>query len=1334
MRRDRQTDYPSLRLEGALLSPSLLDKARHLQLPGQQPGDYGIEKGLTLHDELGRYWRIARARWEAFAEGVERQGIDPYRFTLDEWLLPLLENVLGYRVEAATAPQTKGERRFPITHFACDGAVPLVLVPPQQSLEKGDARYGEEGRRRSPQGLAQEYLNAESDTLWAIVSNGGVLRLLRDNPAMTRPAYLEFDLQRMFEEDHFPDFSLLWLLLHRSRLEPRDGRPEGAILEQWRVQGEEEGERALGELRRGVTEALRELGSGFLAHPDNGALRAALESGQLTPEGFFQQLLRLVYRCLFLLTAEDRDLVLAPDADADTRELYRQGYSLGHLRERARYRRYHDRHDDAWEQLGITFAGFRDGQPLLGQPVLGGLFAADQCPHLDAARLANRHLYKALFHLGWFESGHRLVRINYRDMDTEELGSVYESLLELVPVVQVDRRPWRFAFLGDPEPGQEGGQDKAKGSARKTTGSYYTPDSLVQELIQSALVPVIERTLNENRARPVEALLALKIVDPAAGSGHFLLAAARRLAAEVARLRAGADQPTEADYRHALREVVAHCIYGVDLNPLAVELCKTALWLETVEPGKPLGFLDAHIRAGNAVVGVLDPAILAEGIPDEAYKALTGDDKKACTQLKKANKAAREGGVRALDFGAAIAEPQLCAVDLDHMPEDTPEQIDAKREAWEAARQSYACRHQRDLADLFTAAFFAPKRPETLDAVPTSADLLVWRDGGAVRTAALRTARRLAAQHRFFHWYIEFPEVFARGGFDCVLGNPPWDQLQFDPREFFATRAPEIANAQHMAERKRKIEALKTDNPHLFRLYQEANDEILRQQAFVHGGGRFPLTSFGRINFAPLFAELATQLPSISGRAGIVVPSGIATDSFTQAFFRSLFDNNRLVSLYDFENREKLFPAVDSRMKFALLTLGSDCAEADFLFFATRIEHLRDPRRHFSLSAADIHLLNPNTHTCPVFRSRRDAELTKKIYRRVPVLIDESKGQAGNPWGIEFMLMFMMNTASHLFRTREQLLEAGASPDGPNWVLPNGEVYVPLYEAKMVHQFDHRWAEYETDGKTTRDLSDADHADPARTARPRYWVPDAEVEDRLAARDWKHGWLLGWRDICRSTDERTVIAGVVPRVGVGNKFPLIFPADSIGPQMIACLVANLSAICFDYAARQKIGGTTLNFFIAKQLPVLPPEVYTQTDLDFIVPRVLELTYTAFDLRPWAEDLLASGEWRVASGEGGASGKEAGDPGHSPLAGCGSPLAPFPWNPDRRRQLRAELDAYYARLYGLTRDELRYILDPADVEGEDYPSETFRVLKKKECDTFGEYLTRRLVLEAWDALD
>jgi len=462
------------------------------------------------------------------------------------------------------------------------------------------------------------------------------------------------------------------------------------------------------------------------------------------------------------------------------------------------------------------------------------------------------------------------------------------------------------------------------------------------------------------------------------------------------------------------------------------------------------------------------------------------------------------------------------------------------------------------------------------------------------------------------------------------------------------------------------------------------------------------------VNLYAPFAETFLELLSVVGRAGGIFPSALATDDTTKHFFAAIITNNNLISFWEFENQGFFGAGHGHMLRFALTTLtaSQQSERTDFFFQGQSPQELKDARRHFTLSADDIALINPNTHTCPIFKSIRDAELTKKIYRQVPVLIDESKGAAGNPWGIRFARLFDMSNDSDLFRTRAQLLEAGAMEQGPDWVLPDGTIYVPLYEAKMVYQYNHRHGDFADieRGKRAHKLPpipDNRLANPDYLVSPYYWVSKFEVENRLSAKGWNYDWLMGWRDVTDArASARTVIAGVVPRVGVGNKFPLIFPEDEIQPNLVACLLANLSAICFDYAARQKIGGTTLNFFIAKQLPVLSPDAYAPADLDFIVPRVLELTYTAEDLRPWAEDLGYTG-------------------------------APFPWAPERRRRLRAELDAYYARLYGLTRDELRYILDPADVEGEDYPSETFRVLKKKELETFGEYLTQRLVLEAWE---
>ncbi len=584
------------------------------------------------------------------------------------------------------------------------------------------------------------------------------------------------------------------------------------------------------------------------------------------------------------------------------------------------------------------------------------------------------------------------------------------------------------------------------------------------------------------------------------------------------------------------------------------------------------------------------------------------------------------------------------------------------------------------------------------------------------------------------------------------------------------------------AARKKAIAELEHTNPNLWKQYQSAKHGYEAINSYAREAGRFEPTASGKLNLYSLFAEAISQLTSVHGQAGIIIPTGISTDDSNKAFFDEMASGGRIASLYDFENREKLFAAVDSRMKFCALTLGRQEA-ARFVFFATRTDHLRDERRAFRLTGADIVLLNPNTRTCPVFRSQADAELTKKIYRRVPVLIDERKGAAGNPWGITFRQgLFNMTSDSGLFRTAAQMLEAGAEREGPNWRDADGALWVPLFEAKMVHQFDHRWATYGASGEglgarseglgarseglgasregraargevESRDVTSAEKADPAFTATPRYWIKLVNVDDALAGRSDRQ-WLMGWRDITNATNERTVIAGVVPRLGVGNKLPLMFPDASQSAAQIAALYGNLAALCFDFVARQKIGGTTLNYFYAKQFPVLPPGTYGSSDLTFIIPRVLELTYTAHDLRPWFEEVWNSlgdtpeGEAtrdRIRAAWAESHGQPV-TPGPSHLAThptrplplatpptSSSPLAPFPCSPDRRARLRAELDAYYARLYGLTRDELRYILDPADVYGPDYPSETFRVLKNNEIRKYGEYRTQRLVLEAWDGL-
>jgi len=1280
-RRAAALEFDAIHIEGGLLPAEWLGNIAALKADYQSPPEYGIPKGLNLRDELGRYWRIAQAHWSEF-DTARARADNAYPLTT-RFVQALLRDVLGATdLQAQAAPQVISERQYPVTATAREGRLSVVVAAAGQRLDERDRRYGDGHRQRSAFGLLQDWLNASDTALWGIASNGLQLRLARDNASLTRPAWIEADLERIFSEERYADFSLLWLLIHASRFGNPGNLPQQCPLEAWREGSKEQGTRAREQLRQGVEEALIALGQGFLTEAGNQPLRDALASGGLDRSAYFQQLLRLVYRLIFLLTIEERGLLHAADANGDAVKLYADGYSLRRLRERARKRRAFDQHADLWDGLKPVLTGLAHGQPLLALPALGGLFAEDQCPDLDASTLGNRALLEAVAKLGWMRSDGSLARINWRDMGPEELGSVYESLLELVPDISADGRVFRFANA-----------ESSKGNARKTSGSYYTPDSLVQELLDSALEPVIQQRIS-GATDPEGALLSITVCDPACGSGHFLLGAARRLATRLAQLRAQGT-PSGEDFRHALRDVITHCIFGVDRNPMAIELARMSLWLEAMTPDRPLGFLDHHLQCGDALLGLTDLAALEQGIPKDAFKALSGDDKEVCKALARQN-AAELRDLERKRTAQAFGQRDLLGLRpggmdklraLEALPDDTLEQIAAKQAAWQAFAQESADSPLRHAADMLLGAFLLPKNEVNQHSIPTTGTVVLelLGDHAALGHAGKRAASiKICAEARVLHWPLAFPLVHAVGGFTCVLGNPPWEVSQLGEEEFFASRDASIASLTG-DRRKKAIAHLEEENPRLWKEFVEESQRVAACNNFYRAG-RYPLTAVGKLNTYPLFAETISQVTAEQGRAGFIVPTGIATDDGNKAYFADITQNARLVSLYDIENREKLFPAVHTAMKFSLLTLGS-ADQAEFVCFATQVAQIADSRRRFTLTSDEFRLINPNTLTFPVFRSERDAELTKKIYRATPILIDESRAD-GNPWGIRFSQgLFNMTSDSHLFMDAQ------------------GEGLLPLYEAKMIDFYDHRAGTYagRDAGRGYRVLpspSLREYCDPSYRPLPYYWVSEREVCDSLPT-NWERSWLLAFKDVTAVTNERTVISTVIPMAGVGHTAPLIFTTRSA--EETTALLSNLNSIILDYAARQKVGGIHLTYSYVKQFPVLPPDRYTEADLAYIVPRVVELTYTAHDLKPWAKDLGYDGE-------------------------------PFIFEPERRAILRAELDAYYARLYGLTRDELRYILDPADVMGEDYPSETFRVLMNNEKREFGEYRTRRLVLQAWDALE
>lgn len=1334
----------AIQIEGSLIAPAEVFRIAHQAPDEKMAVEYGSLRGTDLREKISGLFNVGRATWRGF-DRIDSPTVQQTA----AFAKSMLEEVFGFEGLTGPVDHETADHRYRIAWEAKDGRVPVVVAAPDKAVdafgkampEFGDGSIGSRSKR-SPAVLLQDWLNATDEALWGLVFAGDRLRLMRDNASFTRPAYIEADLGAIFRDEMYADFTALWLLIHASRFGVEGAASSDCALERWRDAGELAGTKVRDQLRGNVEEVLKILGQGFLDANDK--LHAQLDSGDVSMQDWFNQILRTVYRLIFLAVTEDRNLLHPEQTKTDIRDLYASNYGFNHWRERSARRLAYDHHFDNWETINIVFSALESGAKSLGLPALGGLFKADQTPVLNEAKLSNRAFLEAIFRLAWFMDHGVRARINWRDMATEELGSVYESLLELVPYRENGGRTFTFA-----------GGIEAKGNARKTSGSYYTPDSLVQTLLDSTLNPVLDQAEQKGGA---DEILKLKVIDPACGSGHFLLGAARRMANRVAQVR-NIDAP---DYQAAMRDVVRNCIHGVDRNPMAIELAKVALWIETVTPGKPLGFLDANIVCGDSLLGIFDLKAIEDGIPDEAFKPLTGDDKAVANELKKRNRAEREGQ-GSFDWSSGVVAsmpPKKMAADVNHLrdlPEETVADVEAKRAKFAAWVVDPKRTATQKACDLQVAAYLLPKvetgeifaRPM----VPTTATVRHVLSGKTGDEALVNLGVAASQAASALHWPLAFPEVMiGQGGFDVVIGNPPWEVMQLGEEEYFASRDPEIA-ALKGVHRKRAIANLAKEHPVLFAEYEIDKRRFESANEFARSCGRFSLTARGKVNTYALFAEHFLNLIHDAGRAGVIVPTGIATDATTAPFFGHLVKSQRLAGLTDFENSAPLFPGVHRSFKFCLMTIGSGVNAADFAFFLTDPAQLEDARRRFTLSPDEIARINPNTKTAPVFRSRYDADLTAAIYNRVPVLIEEGR-KDGNPWGVEFRQgLFNMTSDSNLFRTAGQLRAEGFQRDGTDWIAevrehpsatrrrtiqagllaraeakrlallraarggegpspvvavsevrPNISVerYMPLYEAKMIHQFDHRWATYEDAGESeaSRDVNLAEKRDPRFETNPRYWVSEQAVGDRLRSESWSRSWLMGWRNVCRATDERTVIASAIPISAVGHSMPLV--TTSAGPLLRAALLANWLALPFDYFARQKLAGVNLTFSYLNQFPVLPPYAYGASELSFIIPRVLELSYTSRSMVAFAGDLGF----------------------HGP---------PFEWLEARRAQLRAELDAWYGLAYGLNRNEMRYVLDPKELMGTEYPSETFRVLQKNEIAKFGEYRTARLVLGAYDDL-
>lgn len=1460
-------------LQGNLFVPAQIDRVCAGEGEMQTDSDYGIPQGLNRSDEIARSYRTALAAWQNFKQAMERTDLSAeqklqstqhfarlfFQYGLgynalkqisniavtdsihpDEPLLYPVNFLLDQSTDALSSAQKLTETTVQsgttqIVPLAGDGVhkastiLPLTVAladfdpktKKRADLDTTSTMYavqGEGQRKKAPFQMTQQLLNADPRFLWAFVFNGYSVRLLRDTMSIARPSYLEFNLEEIFSGDHKADFTQMWLLIHASRANVSDDGLN--VWERWVKAGYTVGQPAREKLSVSLSDALDILGNGFLhtKGEGNAALCHKLATGELSAEDYNHQLLRLMYRFLFVFCLEEREIIntrmtperakqiaaernqaarqayeevlakakdqsqaqenieyqetlslneIQPPVDVTANDIrlehftaqqrYKEGYSLQRLRYQALKQRFQNDFCDAWEGACIVFEALAQGEQALALPALGGLFNHEQCVDLMASNLSNKDFFAAMRLMRWAYLNGSYTLIDYKNMDTEELGSLYEGMLELVPHIANNDGSLSFSLLD------------SSGNERKSTGSYYTPDFLVQNLIKTALDPVIAQKLKDNPQNPEQALLSLKVIDPACGSGHFLLAAARRIADELAQIRAQSmlQAPSPELYRHSLHEVISKCIYGVDVNPMAVELARMGLWLEGFAENEPLSFLDHHLQVGNALLGVMDLETVELGIDKDAYEQqetkfteFSYATKEVCAALRKQNTAERkklkkEGHVHytALGAGTSTEITNNAFATLNKLKINDLENEKAKQNIFDkyclAIKQTPIYR----ACDLQIAAYLCPKTSQTKHLVPTSYDLARMCSNDLIEAnspemqAKCEFAHQVCEQNKVMHWPFMFPEAMSQGGFDCVLGNPPWEKPKIEDVKWFATRVLPIAKAKNTSERKSMIKALAQgkwaqeypDDAKSMGLFNDTNNtqqqalDLLtdpatdtqqaqtqskwEQQVFAYymrdqyqakaisnfthlepeKGARFPLTGNGDANLFALFAETAFDLRCKNGATGIVVPIGLMADKGSCRFCQKLFTNHQVSSIYHFTNTENIFPDVDGRYSFSLLTIRS-AKQTDCVFYASNESHLDDTQRLVHFMQGDIPLINPNTKTVPLVRTKYDLKLCRKIYQHVPVFIqDLPDGSQRNPWQVQTTRMFDMSNDSYLFMTK--------GTPAYEQALQQGKTMLPLYEGKLFWQFDHRNKSYELNTKTGKleqvYVTLEQKQQSSYLISPQYWVDASEVQDILNKKQWTRSWVLAFRKTASATNERTIIVSVLPALSaINDKAPILLPNTT--DNLAACLLATLNSLTVDYVNRCKQAGTDLSLFYLKQLPILPPEAFTEQDVAFICERVAKLTRTAEDINDvWLTDYPAY----IFQG------------------------------PEERLQIRCELDAYIARMYGLTREELHYILDPADAMNDPtFPSVTFPGLKNKELKLYGEYRTQRLVIKAFDDLE
>jgi len=1048
--------------------------------------------------------------------------------------------------------------------------------------------------------------------------------------------------------------------------------------------------------------------------------------------------LTLLYRLLFVLYAEDRNLLPVYDSKYDDYG-FRKGVREDIEKRMKEKDTFSDKRDTYYHLTLSLFDAIDNGDESIGLPPYnGGLFDSHKTALLSRASIPDNIFSPLVYKLSHRDDKGVMKWINYRDLSVQQLGSIYERLLEFYPKVEDDGsltvRPNIFA--------------------RKTSGSYYTPESLVGLIIERAVGPLLkERTeafrnkveeLKTGRDKkkknkqletidPATAMLDLKVCDPAMGSGHFLVSLVDYLADNILEAIdevetegkvpwADIDNPyvspvskriasirsliieqvnehdwnvkeEQLDDKHIVRRMILkRCVYGVDKNPMAVELAKVSLWLHTFTVGAPLSFLDHHLRYGDSLFGEWVGSVWSE-LRDRRELL-------SYTTISQA-----EGSVKGMNIIEDLTDADISEVKKSSSTFEEVEQaiapLNSFLQLYHALRWVAISAEERVAVDGWIFGEYGDQFKIADNKEPITKD---YKEANLFKEL-LSKARKLIDEEHFLNWEVAFPGVWRHwerhepeGGFDAVIGNPPWDKMKLQQVEWFADRKPEIAMAARASDRKKMIDALEKANDPLWQAYKRASWHADTALERARKDAQYPLLSGGDTNLYSLFVERAHRLVNPNGLVGLLTPSGIAADKFASIFFKSIATEGRLAALFDIENKNVFFPDIDSRFKFCIFVAGGKNRKfdhTDLAFFVHDVAELDEPERVLLLTHEDFTRVNPNTGTAPIFRTQRDAQITLTVYEKYPVLNNHNDGKV---WPVKYYTMFHMTNDSSLFKTRVEVEKKGYYPIDRNRLKKGDDIYLPLYEGKMVQMYDHRAA------SVIINLENLNRpAQPEPTILEEYKdfnyspQPQYHVNEEIIEIDKKINYFLCFKDITSPTNQRTMIAALLPRVGIGNTLPMLLcECDYEEYKRLLCnILANFNSFCFDYVARQKIQGQHLNWYIVEQIPVIPLETFKQPlgktkVAKFIKEHVLHLTYTAWDMQPFAKDMGYDGD-------------------------------PFIWDEDDRRHRKAKLDALFFNLYGINEDDADYILS------------TFPIVKRQDETEHGRYLTRDLILAYMRAL-